>query len=66
MAADGCPMAANGRHGAPPRHRGIKQSADMLRNRSQSFKKKIEKPILITINLTSMCTMHQQRPCGCM
>jgi hypothetical protein len=37
-----------------PRRRGIQQSADMLQNRSTSLK--IEKTILITVNLTIMCT----------
>jgi hypothetical protein len=45
------------------RHRGIQQSADMLRNRSTLLK--LEKNILITIIFTIMCTMCRQRQCGC-
>jgi len=45
------------------RHRGIQQSADMLRNRSTPLK--LEKKILITIIFTIMCTMCRQRRCGC-
>ncbi len=44
-------------------HRGIQQSADMLRNRSKLLK--LEKKILITIIFTIMCTMCQQQQCGC-
>ncbi len=45
------------------RHRGIQQSADMLRNRSMSLK--LEKKILITIIFTNMCTTRWQRRCVC-
>ena len=43
--------------------RGMQQSADMLRNKSTLLK--LEKTILITINLTTVCTMRRRRRCGC-
>ncbi len=50
------PMAAMVPHS---RHRGIQQSADMLRNRSTLLK--LEKKILFTIIFTIMCTTRRQR-----
>jgi len=50
------PTAAMAPH---PRRQGIQQLANMLRNRSTSLK--LEKSILITINLTIMCTTCQRR-----
>jgi len=46
-----------------PRRRGMQQSADMLRNRSTLSK--LEKTILISINLTIMCTTHWRRWWDC-
>jgi len=64
------PTMDHGRHRRPtaimvphPRRQGIQQSTDMLQNRSTSLK--LEKKILITINLTIMCMTRQRWWCGC-
>ena len=55
---------SHGCHGAPlPALRGIQQSVNMLRNRSTLLK--LDKTILITFCMTSMCTMSQRQQCGC-